>query len=344
MGAAGLAGTALVGVIGVNSLQDKEENTIDAPKISAANTPGENRAALLQSLTNSAETIVIPPGDYLVDNSGKPIVISHFSGRLVMEPGARFVFTDNTARGLHFEGGRGAEVDGLRTTFETLPSSRVTPRECIQFIDTTDTIVRNANIKGSAAAGLLFGRCIRPSAEGIVVENTMADGLHFANCQDARANDVLTRNTGDDGVAFLNYASGPDYSGGQATNIRVEGSWTRGITVIGQRSVTVENFHVDGTRFSGILVAQDTSYGTRVPSAVRFAHGTVKDAGKYSRGTEASAGDRFGIEYTNVEGAAFADIAITSPVAEAIGGTAPHGTVLFDNVRLENVRLESRGT
>jgi hypothetical protein len=90
-------------------------------------------------------------------------------------------------------------------------------------------------------------------------------------------------------------------------------------------------------------VAHDTYWDTRVPTAVRFAHGTVKDAGKGSRGTWASAGNTFGIEYTNVEGSAeFEDIVITSPVAEAIGGMAPHGTVLLDNVRLQNVRLENR--
>jgi hypothetical protein len=329
-------------MIGVTLIQDNEENTAEPSMIRPDNPPEENRAALLKSLTDSAETIVVAPGDYLVDNSGAPIVIRNFSGRLAMESGARFIFTDNTARGLHFERGTGAEIDGLSTTFEALPSKRVTPRECIQFIDSTDTTVRNANIRGSAAAGLLFGRCIRPSAEGVVIEDTMADGLHFANCQDATANDVHTRNTGDDGVAFLNYASGPNYSGGRATNVRVEGSGTRGITVIGQRGVTVENFHVDTTRFSGILVAQDTSYDTRVPSGVRFANGTVKDSGKGSRGIDASAGNRFGIEYANVESAEFEEIVVTSPAAEAIAGAAPDGTVLFDNVRLENVRLDSR--
>jgi preprotein translocase subunit Sss1 len=343
LSAVGLAGTALAGVIGFTLVRDEGENTADASGISPDNTPGENRTGLLKALTNSAESIAFPPGDYLIDNSGTPIVVRNFSGQLTMEPGARFIFTDDTAKGLHFEGGTGAEIDGLRTTFETLPSSRVSARECIQFIDATDTIVQNASINGSAAAGLLFGRCIRPSAEGVVIENTMADGLHFANCKDARANDILTRNTGDDGLAFLNYASGPDYTGGQANNISVENSGARGITVLGQRGVTVEDFRVDTTYASSILVAHDTYWDTRVPSAVRFAHGTVKDAGKGSRGTWASAGNSFGIEYTNVEGSAeFEDIVITSPVAEAIGGIAPHGTVLFDNVRLQNVRLENR--
>jgi hypothetical protein len=343
LSAVGLAGTALAGVIGFALVQDQEGNTADASGISPNNTPVENRTGLLRALTNSAESIIFPPGDYLIDNSGTPIVVRNFSGRLTMETDARFIFTDDAAKGLHFEGGTGAKIDGLRTTFETLPSSRVSARECIQFIDATDTIVQNADINGSAAAGLLFGRCIRPSAEGVIVENTMADGLHFANCQNARASDVLTRNTGDDGLAFLNYASGPDYSGGQATRISVENSGTRGITILGQRGVTVEDFRVDTTRSSGILVAHDTYWDTRVPSAVRFAHGTVKDAGRGSRGTGASAGNNFGIEYTNVEGSTeFEDIVITSPVAEAIGGTAPHGTVILHNVRLQNVRLENR--
>jgi hypothetical protein len=340
----GIAGTALTGLIGFSLVQEKKESSpAEASGINPDNAPEENRAGLLKALTNSARNIAFAPGDYLIDNSGMPIVVRNFSGRLTMESGARFVFTDDTSKGLHFENGTGALIDGLRTTFESLPTSRVSARECIQFTATTDTLVRNANIEGSAAAGLLFGKCIRPSAEEIMVENTMADGLHFANCQDARANDVVTRDTGDDGVAFLNYANGPDYSGAQATNISVENSAARGIAVIGQRDVTVENFRVDTTRYSGIIVAHETYWDTRVPSAVRFSQGTVRDAGKGRSGTGDSDGNKYGIEYTNVEGSIeFEDVVIISPADEAIRGVAPHGTILFENIRLEDVRLENR--
>ncbi len=325
-------GTALAGVIGFTLVQDKQENTADGSTIDPDNTPGENRAGLLKSLTNSAKTIVIPPGDYLIDNSGTPIVVRNFSGRLVMEPGARFIFTDDTAKGLHFEGGTGAEIDGLRTTFETLPSNRITPRECIQFIDATDTIVRNANIRGSASAGLLFGRCIRPSAEGVVVENTMADGLHFANCQDANADNVLTVDTGDDGLAFLNYRYLPDYSGGAATNVTIRRSKARGIAVVGQRDVVIRGFSVEGSACSGLYCAQEASWDTRVPSEVRFVGGTVKDAGRL----EGIPGcDRDGINYANVRSVAFRDIEILSPANRGVAGVSPEGEVTLDNVRVE---------
>jgi hypothetical protein len=63
-------------------------------------------------------------------------------------------------------------------------------QECIIFHDAADTMVEDADINGSAAAGLIFARCIRPSVNRAMIKNTMADGLHFSNCQDAVARNI----------------------------------------------------------------------------------------------------------------------------------------------------------
>jgi hypothetical protein len=164
----------------------------------------------------------------------------------------------------------------------------------------------------------------------------MADGLHFANCQDARASNVLTENTGDDGVAFLNYASGPDMSGGLATDVTVRNSRARGITVIGQRDVTIERFKVDQTAASGILCAYDEYFLSRTPSNVRFVGGTVKNAGRQPGLSEKDPSNRAGVEFGRVRSVEFGNIRVTSPATDGVHGWAPDGTVRLYNIRVED--------
>jgi hypothetical protein len=300
--------------------------------ISPTNTPSQNRENLIRALSNSGQSITFPAGDYLVDNSGTYAVISGFAGTLAMETGARFVFTDNTRRGLIFRGGSGATFQGLRSTFTVRPPSRVNAQECLLFVETSDVAVRQAEIDGSAAAGLLFSKCVRPSVNGARIRNTMADGLHFANCQDPRADDVLVENTGDDGLAFLNYASGPAYTGGLATGITVNGSRSRGIAVVGQRGVTVRNFSVNRTASSGLYCAQEDSYDTRVPYGVLFEGGRVENAGRIDE----PRGHKNGITYSNIGSVTFNDITVSYPAARGVSGIAPGGVVKMTGVRVRN--------
>jgi hypothetical protein len=313
-----------------------EEPAVSAPDvgISKDNTPTQNRQNLIKALSRSSEDIVFPPGDYLVDNSGPKVVIEGFRGKLTFDPSARLVFTDTTRRGLVFYGATGAEFYGLRTTFKTLPLSQVRYQECIVFEHSTDTLVRDANIRGSAAAGLVFTVCTRPRVAHAVITETMADGLHFANCQDARASDVLTENTGDDGVAFLNYTGYPDMSGGLATDVTVRKSRARGITVIGQKDVTIERFEVDRTAASGILCAYEENF--RTPSNVRFVGGTVKNAGRQPGLSEKDPSKRAGVDFSGVGSVEFGNIRVISPATDGVHGWAPDGTVRLYNIRVTN--------
>jgi len=301
--------------------------------ISPGNSPGANRSNLVKALSNSGRSVYFPPGDYRVDNSGSYVIINNFSGTVTMAAGARFVFTDNTRRGLMFQGGTGATFEGLTSAFGTPPQSRVQSQECILFIQTTDTAVRRADVFGSAAAGILFGRCVRPLVDGADIRNTMADGLHFANCQDARANDVVTSNTGDDGLAFLNYTGGTDYSGGLATNVTVNGSQSRGIAVVGQRNVTIRGFAVNGTASSGLYCAYEASFGTRTPSNVQFENGTVRDAGRLPT----PRGHKNGITFSNPASVAFSGVRVYSPAQRGVSGAAPGGVVSISGVSVQDV-------
>jgi hypothetical protein len=285
----------------------------------------------VKTLAYSSRSVTFPLGDYRIDNSGSTIVLDNFSGTLTMQPGARFVFTDNSQRGLFFKGGSGARFYGLRCTFQVEPPTRVSPNECVTIADATDTLVRDADIDGSAAAGLLFWRCIRPTVEGALIRNTRADGLHFANCLDGKADRITTENTGDDGLAFVNYADGPAHTGGLATNVTVRNSKARGIAVVGQRDVLVREFSVDGTSCPGVYCAYETFWNTRVPANVRFEEGTVKNAGRFP----GQVANKFGMEYDKVESVALTNVTFDSPASRGVSGAAPNGTVRLSNVRVQ---------
>jgi hypothetical protein len=327
LGGAGLAGLALLG----SAAPVLGETVTSAPTlgISKSNPPSQNRTNLVRALTDSRRHVVFPPGDYFIDNSGSYIVIRNFGGTITMKPGARFVFTDNTRRGLMFERGSGARLHGVRCAFRDPPTRRFSSEGTIVFIQATEPAVRNVRVFGSAGVGLHFGRCIRPFVGGAVIKNTQADGLHFANCRDARANEIFTENTGDDGLAFLNYANSSDYAGGLATNITVRRSRARGIAVVGQRNVVIRNFEVVDTDGNGLYCAREVSYNTRVPSNVRFAEGIVRDAGRPG----GPGGTNYGIFFHHVGSSIlFRDIRVVAPAARGISGMATNGVARLNNL------------
>lgn len=364
----GLATVALLGASGIALDQITSTSALDLGI--QPNDPGagsQNRESLVGVLSNTKQNITFTPGDYYLDSTFPDIVIRNYGGEWTMQPGARLVFQDRYkdvlpsqespevmgGRGLIFEGnhtdGTGARFHGLRTTFDLpLPSKRVGAQECVAFTGTTDTMVRDADINGSHAAGLLFYACTRPSVDGAVIKNTMADGLHFANCQDAKANDLLIENTGDDGLAFLNYVSGPDNTGGAATNVTVRNSVGRGISVVGQSNVTIDGFSVDTTACAGLLCTYDSFWKTRAPSNVVFENGSVQNAGQI---TEHCPDDpKYGILYSGVGYIEFRDIRVVAPRQRGVSGDAraftrpatdgieisePSGTIRLTNVEVQ---------
>ncbi len=354
IGGAGLAGIALLGVARPAFAQAAEGPTVSVLElgISPNNDGITNRENLVKALRYSKRRVFFPPGDYMIDNSKTQperglnhdfyVVINGYEGELLMEEGARFVFTDNTRRGLFFHEGTGARFVGLRTAFEERPPLRVGSEECVTFTYTNDTEIRDADVDGAAASGLLFWHCIRPSVSRTTIKDTMADGLHFANCQDARADDIRTSNTGDDALVFLNYADSKDYSGGYATNITVEDSMSRGIAVIGQDDVTIDGFSVDRTNSSGLLCSHDAYWGSRVSSNTLFMNGEVRNAG-FAVDPAGKTGNRYGIEIDAVESAEFKDIKVFSSATKGVSGVAArkvYGAWTQGAVSLTNIEVE----
>jgi hypothetical protein len=208
---------------------------------------------------------------------------SNFNGTLFFDPNAVLMCTAITRGCLELTGGSGARIVNVRIAYSSQPTTRGT-EYAIHLFQTTDTIVDGAVVEMSPGAGLLADQSTRPVVTRAVIGplpqfHTLADGIHFSNCQDPKVSDSTVNNSGDDGIAFLNYASGPNNSGGLASNVVVRNSATRGITVVGQSDVIVSNFLVDTTVDAGILCTEDTTYSTQIPDRVIFRNGIIKNTG-----------------------------------------------------------------
>jgi hypothetical protein len=297
-----------------------------------------NRDALVAALSNSSIQVEFAPGDYPIDNFGSQVEIANFAGSLVMDSGARFVFTSDTGRGLVFNGGTGARFSGLTTLF-TSPGSRQDSAECVLFLYTTDTHLENVGITGSAAAGLLFWQCVRPVVVKATIVGTLADGLHFANCQDGRADQITTSDTGDDGVAFVNYetvggVTVPNNTGGVATNISVTRSAARGVSVVGQSGVTVRGATINTTTSHGLYCAYESNWHTRSPTGVVFEQVQVTKGGT-------PGGPACGLRVADAGTVRITNVTVDSPGSHGVFVT---GTTFSSDVLLSQVTASNTPT
>ncbi|GIF26307.1 hypothetical protein BJ973_005666 [Actinoplanes tereljensis] len=328
-GAAGLTAAGLAGATPAVAAAPSGGPWTPAADLGLApgNSAAANRAALVAGLSNSGVSVYFGDGDYQLDNSGTDIVIPSFTGVLAMAPAARFVFTDSAGRGLEFKAGTGARFYGLSTAFVTAPAARVGAQECVLISLTTDTYVEDVTITGSAAAGLLFYRCTRPTVVGALITGTMADGLHFANCQDGSAERITTIDTGDDGVAFVNYADGPASTGGRATHLSITRSKARGIAVVGQSRVTIRDAVVDTTSSAGVYCARESGeWVTRKPDDVTFQRIRIVGAGLSTPVTSS------GLRITGAGRVVASDITIDQPGAHGVHAQGNDAVTLLDMV------------
>jgi len=295
--------------------------------------PQENVQAFNKAVKSAGNsgTINVPAGTYAIDNSAQALVAPGFSGQIIFDPNAKFLFTNNVGMGLSMVGGVGARFLYVHYGYENTPTQRTQPGFVVA--NATDTLVDHLTVDNAPGPGLQFGNVVRPVATNILIQNTMADGLDFFDCKDGAAAHVVTQNTGDDGLAFVHYAGGPFNTGGTATDISINNSEARGISVIGYSDVSISSFTVNGTFSSGILVASDT-YTNLMPQNVSFANGTILNAGTVPPLPNTNLGaNHFGIEYNEIISAQFSNINVagsqTSGFAGVLGTTvqADHITV-----------------
>jgi polygalacturonase len=331
----------LLGWLGFASASAQSVVNVQTLGAFANGTNAAATTAAFQSAFNNYPNaqIIVPAGTYAINNASGPLTINNFSGQFIFEGGAQLIFTSNELGGLLFVGGSGATVTGLTANYSTPPTYRNSPNEMIKFSGTTNTTVTNITVYNSPAAGILFYDSTNPKVAGATVIDSLADGLNFSNCQNAQVTNLTTQNTGDDGLSFVNYAQYPNLTGGFAQNISITNSKARGIAVVGQSNVTVNGFQIQNTSSSGVLVAQDTAYDTRVPANVLIENGTINGAGTLAPLT----GNQYGVEYNAQTSATFTNLTVIGSGGNGFSGASPKGTVTLSGVTVESPGANSVG-
>ncbi len=302
-----------------------------------ASTSAAFQSAFAAAGSDPTAIVEIPPGTFLLDNSAGPITQKNFNGTMHFEPGAQVVFNTVAHGGYDFVYGNGTRFINVNYTYLTMPTARLPSEVGWKIEYDTNSLVTNFVGTKSPSVTLLFYNSVNPVVIGVNAANGLADGLHFANCQNSYCSDVVTADTGDDGLAFLNYAIYPDKEGGYATRISVSRSKARGITVVGQSNVTVDNFTINATADSGLYCAYELPYNTRVPANNAFRNGIITGAGTYP----GQPGNNFGIDVENVSSSTFDTITVNGSAGRGFSGVAPAGTITANNITINSPLSDS---
>lgn len=262
--------------------------------------------------------VIVPPGTYAIDNSAGPIVLSNFTGEFKFEGSARVVFQTSGQGGFTFSGGGSARVVGFRGGYAS-PSSK-SGVAALAFSNTSNSQVDQVTIDSSSGVGIYFSNCTEPKVSNAHIQNTAAEGLRFDNNRAPEAANVAVIGAAGDGVLLYSASGTSGRDGGALTNITVENSTDKGISVIGQTRVNIANFLVDTVSSSGVYCAAES--GSASPIEVQFQNGIISSAGS------------FGIEFQNPGSCTFANIEIKYAQGHAVYGSAPSGVMNFQNVRV----------
>lgn len=303
------------------------------PKIAfaAASVIGNNNAllnAIDDVLAGRADEI---DGSYEIVN---PLKIIGKTGTIRFAPNFEAKFLDNNKSGIVFSKCNDLKIIGGMFSYKQRPTGRIKHGGVLEFASCSKVLVKDGVFFKSPGTGMIFTTCNDASVFNVAIWDTWADGLHFANCNNSIVMDYQATNTGDDGLAFVNYSAHPDASGGYAKGVTINGSSARGIAIIGQSNVTVDDFKIYNTSSSGFKIGLESFYKTRMPSNITVKNGIVVNAGNWC---EAKAnGHGFYVE--NAEGdISVENLEVKTPRIHGVAVANFNGNLKLKTVAIEDV-------
>jgi Right handed beta helix region len=305
--------------------------------------PGDGSGSVhpaLLALAGTGLTMTFPSGTYLLDNRSLH-QINDYTGTLRFASGARLLSRDADRTGLYFYGGA-PRIEGLVLMTRRLSATRQLDAPMLYLNSCAGPVLTNVTVEGGAGAGIVLRQSHDASLSDIIVRDVLADGLDLFNCSRFTVSDVSTDHTGDDGVAVLDYRDGPRITGGMLRNIRVRNGDTRGITMVGPSGVTLDNFQIEDTRGSGLLIGEDAANGLRVPDACTAINGVIRRAGHRAVAGPYS-GNRYGIEVACSDRVELRDIRIIDSATRGLSATSDRPGALLVTKRISVEGAEAEG-
>jgi hypothetical protein len=255
------SGAALIGVPGMGNLDPLVQRRKVTLKYMGVNyaSSADQYAALQAALANAAgdglDLIAEPHATYRHDG---PLTLSgvRFDGQ-----GATFEAINPANCGLMITGTRPELRNVIRTNPATSRGSGLA-NVPVLIRDAVNFHVENVIVDGSRGAGIAFWHAQDGFARNLLARNTKADGIHFSDgCRNILAYGLMAIDTGDDGISIVSYGS----QGRICELIRLFGansirSATRGITVVGGRSIELVAPYAEAAAYAGVYIASESSY------------------------------------------------------------------------------------
>lgn len=205
-----------------------------------------------------------------------------------------------------------------------------------------DTL-RNINVDGSAAAGILVGSGASDFLlDNVTVRNTRADGIHMTGgAHDGHVNHPVVSGAGDDSVAVVSYSrdASPCYGLTIDSPISSANVGGRAFSVVGGHDISYRNVTATASSSAAVYIATEGApYYTRSTQRITVSGGTLTgsntDAGVDHGAVVVYAGN----ESTFVDSVKISDLTIrdTRPTARFTtsvrqdAGASMHGILLRD--------------
>jgi parallel beta-helix repeat protein len=269
-------------------------------------------AACTTAAISAGVPVVIPPGEYVLGTSWtcdglKGIIgfgaVSQITASHVASP---IIKLENVTGGLY----RDFKLVGAATI-------RDSDNYGIFTEDCDSIIIDGVEVSNTQSAGIYNHTLTSSRISNCYVHDTYADGIHVTNTsRDVTIVGNTVEDSADDGIAVVDYLIHDAYCDGiTITGNTVRNGGTRGITNIGGSNVVISNNVITTTASQGILVSEDSVYGTRVPEYTTIVGNTVRDS--------ASMGIEVETDSTNEAFALVANNTIVAPTSRGVNIAAP---------------------
>jgi hypothetical protein len=321
---------------------------VTKPPFNAIGNGINNDGLAIQRALESGNSVYIPSGTYMINNSVGPLVINNFSATLQLSSAAEIVCNTSDRPCMIFEGGKSPTFLGLHVSYTTLPiddcrSGNVAPCVTLLFDRQIGPVIQDTMVENAWAIGMSVNNTNNAVVTNTVIRNTTRDGLFLQDNQNITVRELTVSNSGDDCLGFHTTPVGDGRDGGSASRINCTAVRGGGIAFAGGTNLNVSEFVINGTSAQGIYLMSDASQGYLRPGNIMLSHGVIRNVGTVSD-TIPRTGTQNGIQWwinggQNIGPLQFSDIIIDSTNGYGVTGLNAQSAT-FTNVQVSNSGMD----
>jgi hypothetical protein len=295
----------------------------------------------------SGNSIYLPPGTYLVDNSAGPLTINNFSATLQFNSLAEIVCTTPSKGCLIFSGGSNPTFSNIHVTYTTVPTNDCRGGEtlCVtlMFDGQTNPVIQGTVVENAWAIGVSVNNTSNARVLNTVIRHSTRDGLFLQDNQNISVNGLSVWDSGDDCLGFHSTPGGGGRNGGSASGITCISIRGSGLAFAGGDTLSVSDFVINGTSAQGIYVMSDSSQGYLVPGNITLSHGVVRGVGSVADSIPRK-GTQHGLQYYTNGGPNIGPLQFNDIVIDSVNGYGVYGfnaqSATFNDVHVSNAGLD----